>query len=74
MKGAGRVDITVNGKRESILQDITVMDLLKSKEFEPNMVSIEINQNIIDRTMYGTTKINEGDIVEFLFYMGGGNL
>ncbi|HSN03388.1 MAG TPA: MoaD/ThiS family protein [Nitrospira sp.] len=36
------------------------------------MVAVEVNDKMIDRDHLATTQLNEGDQVEFLFYMGGG--
>jgi sulfur carrier protein len=46
--------------------------LLKTKKIEPQMVAVEVNDKVLDREHLGTTPLNEGDQVEFLFYMGGG--
>jgi sulfur carrier protein len=48
------------------------MDLLRAKEIEPQMVSVELNSTIVDREAYATTLLKEGDMLELLFFMGGG--
>ncbi len=63
--------IQINGKLEEI-QAATVTDLLRTKEIEPQMVSVELNSKIVDRGAYSTTALKEGDTLEFLFFMGGG--
>lgn len=65
--------ITINGKPEEIQAD-TVLDLLKSKDIEPQMVSVELNEKMVDREAYEGTRLTEGDKLEFLFFMGGGIL
>jgi sulfur carrier protein len=35
-------------------------------------VAVELNAQMIDRTLLETTPVKEGDQLEFLFYMGGG--
>jgi sulfur carrier protein len=63
--------VKINGKAEEI-QGGTVLDLLKAKKIEPQMVAVEVNDKMLDRDHLATTHLNEGDQVEFLFYMGGG--
>ena len=65
----------INGKDEEIQQDtITVSELLKLKSVKmPDMVSVELNGDILDRENFDTSVVKEGDSVEFLYFMGGGN-
>jgi sulfur carrier protein len=65
------VQVKINGKPEEI-QNGTVLDLLKAKNIEPQMVAVEVNDKVLDRDHLATTPLQEGDQVEFLFYMGGG--
>ncbi|MBY0246887.1 MAG: sulfur carrier protein ThiS [Nitrospiraceae bacterium] len=65
------MQVKINGKSEEV-QGGTVLDLLKTKKIEPQMVAVEVNDKVLDREHLGTTPLNEGDQVEFLFYMGGG--
>ncbi len=65
--------ITINGKSEEIQID-TVLALLESKDIEPQMVSVELNEKMVDREAYEATRLNDGDKLEFLFFMGGGAL
>ena len=63
--------VKINGKSEEI-QSGTVLELLKTKNIEPQMVAVEINNKMLERDDFSTTHLNDGDHVEFLFYMGGG--
>jgi len=63
--------IKINGKDEEV-KDGTILDLLRTKQIEPNMVSVELNSKILDRAEYGTARVQEGDKLEFLYFMGGG--
>ena len=65
------MQITINGKPEEVQAD-TVMDVLKYKEIDPHMVAVELNTHIVERDRLDTTNVQDGDKVEFLFYMGGG--
>ena len=63
--------VKINGKSEDVHSE-TVLDLLKAKNIEPQMVAVEVNDQVLDRDHLATTRLKEGDQVEFLFYMGGG--
>ena len=66
--------LTINGKREELAADrLTVVELLKLKDVSmPDMVSVQINGDILSRTDYGATLVRDNDQVEFLYFMGGG--
>jgi len=65
------MQVKINGKPEEI-QAKTVLDLLQTKEIEPQMVSVEHNQKILEKEEFATTPLKDGDAIEFLYYMGGG--
>jgi sulfur carrier protein len=65
--------ITINGKEEVVPESISVTELLIEKDVEtPEMVSVELNDEILDRIIFETTLLKKGDQVEFLYFMGGG--
>ena len=66
--------LQINGEKEQINVDsITITELLKLKEVKmPEMVSVELNGDILDRDAFDTTNLKEDDEVEFLYFMGGG--
>lgn len=64
--------VKINGKQEEV-QETTLFELLKAKNIEPQMVTVELNSKMIDRSSLNNTRIHEGDEVEFLFFMGGGS-
>ncbi|BCA53003.1 putative Thiamine biosynthesis protein ThiS [Nitrospira sp. KM1] len=63
--------VTVNGKPEETRASV-LLDLLKEKTIEPQMVAVELNDAMIDRASLDSTPLRDGDRIEFLFYMGGG--
>jgi sulfur carrier protein len=65
------MQVKINGKSEEFPGG-TVLDLLKVKKIEPQMVAVEVNDAMIDREHLAATHLKEGDRLEFLFYMGGG--
>ena len=67
------MNLIINGKPEEIDGELTIRDLLLSRGVKtPEMVSVELNGTILAKNDIQTTKITEGDILEFIFFMGGG--
>lgn len=69
------MNIKINGEQEVIEKEsVTISDLLSLKDVKmPEMVSVEHNGDMLDREKFDSTQVNEGDEVEFLYFMGGGN-
>ncbi|WP_408955583.1 sulfur carrier protein ThiS [Natroniella sp. ANB-PHB2] len=65
--------IKVNGEKVEFEVELTVSELLKKEDVEmPDMVSVELNGEILDRGNFDNQVIKDGDQVEFLYFMGGG--
>jgi sulfur carrier protein len=65
------MQVKINGKPEEFSGG-TVLELLNAKKIEPQMVAVEVNDSMVEREQLGATQLKEGDRLEFLFYMGGG--
>ena len=66
------MNITVNGKRETLESLCTVTEYLKSKNIRPGTVVIEHNGEIPQRDKWDSVTLREGDELEILVLMGGG--
>jgi len=67
------MQLIINGKEEKVADVRTVTDLLKNRGIEtPEMVSVELNSEILSRVDFETTQLKENDQLEFLYFMGGG--
>ena len=67
--------ITINGKEISIPEnpDRTIDSLLEELDVSQRLyVTVEHNGEILDRDSFTGTPVKEGDIIEFLYFMGGG--
>jgi|DewCreStandDraft_4_1066084.scaffolds.fasta_scaffold16148_4 O-acetylhomoserine (thiol)-lyase len=67
--------LKINGKEEEINKEhLTIEELLKIKEVKmPDMVSVQLNEEIISKENYSKIKLKENDEIDFLYFMGGGN-
>jgi len=68
------MQVLINGEPEELEQDtLSITELLTLKKVEsPDMVSVQLNGEFIDRQDYSTTMLSEKDALEFLYFMGGG--
>ena len=67
--------ITVNGESQEVTLPLTLTELIKQNHVEqPDMVSVQVNDDFADRTEWDNIQIKEGDSVDFLYFMGGGRL
>ena len=68
-------NIQVNGKEQIIeAASISVLELIKlNNVLNPDMVSVQLNGEFVDREVYTSTLVNANDEVDFLYFMGGGS-
>lgn len=65
--------ITVNGEARELALPLTVAELIThDKVLQPDMVSVQVNEQFLDRSEFATRQLSEGDEVDFLYFMGGG--
>ena len=67
--------ITVNGQAQEVNLPLALTELIKQNNVEqPDMVSVQVNDDFVDRTEWDDIQIKDGDSVDFLYFMGGGSL
>ncbi len=65
--------LIVNGEDQEVQLPLTVSELIKlNNVFQPEMVSVQVNEEFVEREDFDTLQLNEGDSVDFLYFMGGG--
>jgi sulfur carrier protein len=65
------MEILLNGNQHTIDQNYNLENLINSLELNGKF-AIEINQNIIPRSEYTSTKLHAGDKIEIVEAIGGG--
>ena len=67
--------IQVNGEAQEVQLPLTLSELIKQNNVQqPEMVSVQVNEDFVDRSEWDGIQIKEGDSVDFLYFMGGGSL
>lgn len=68
------MQISMNGEKRQVDENLTIAGLLTVEKVESlEMVSVQVNGEVIDQALYQETGINDGDEVDFLYFMGGGS-
>ncbi|MBP2032905.1 sulfur carrier protein [Clostridium algifaecis] len=66
--------IKVNGEDKEIKDGVNVTEILKIENVEmPDMVSVQLNDEFIDRDKFDATILKQNDKIDFLYFMGGGS-
>ena len=65
--------IFVNGEVKDISLPLNITGVVKQLLVEnPEMVSVQVNEEFAEREDWDNIQVNEGDKVDFLYFMGGG--
>jgi len=68
-----KMQISINGEIIKMSKPLTVAELLEVRGIEsPDMVSVELNNQILANDVFAATVLQENDAVEFIYFMGGG--
>ena len=67
--------IYVNGDAQEVNLPLNVSELIKQSDVQqPEMVSVQVNEEFAEPEDWEKIQLNEGDKVDFLYFMGGGSL
>ena len=66
-------DITLNGETHLIDNVVSVRELLAGLGLDPAKIAVERNLEIVPRSQYGEVMVGEGDRLEIVHFIGGGN-
>ena len=66
------VEIVLNGDRRSVPSGLSVADLLVFLEIDPSRVAVERNREIVRKPAWDQTRVDAGDQLEVVWFVGGG--
>lgn len=65
--------IKANGKDIVLEKELTVKELLSNQNVEmQDYVTVQLNEEFVAKEAFETLLLKDGDVVEFLYFMGGG--
>ncbi len=65
--------VTINGETRSLSGAMSVRELLSSLGMDPAKIAVERNLEIVPRSQYGAVQVGQGDRLEIVHFIGGGN-
>ena len=66
--------VTVNGEALELENAVNIKELLViAKAEQPDYVTVQKNEEFIDHSGFEDTFVEDGDTIEFLYFMGGGS-
>ena len=66
------ITISVNGERMACPANLELRDLLKHLGYQPEVVVVELNGEILSRSQWGGRMVVESDVMEVVTIVGGG--
>ena len=64
--------LTVAGEKKEFNDGLTVSQLIEAQSEDALYVTVSINDEFVARDEHDNIVLKDGDVVEFLYYMGGG--
>ena len=72
MKKVKKIEIKINGKVIKTKDNIKLSALLKNLKIPIKKVAIELNQEIVDKTILNKINLKKNDKIEIVHFIGGG--
>jgi thiamine biosynthesis protein ThiS len=72
MNGSPSIRVRLNGVERDVAAGRTVTELLQFLDLRPELVVVERNREILERARYDHVRIEEGDALELVHFVGGG--
>jgi len=67
------ISIQLNGDPHKAGAGMSIADLVRSLELDPAKVAVELNREIVPRSTLADVKVAEGDDLEIVHFVGGGD-
>ena len=73
MHSDGTISITVNGEHRRVAAGLTIAGLAEELGLVPEKVAVERNLEIVPRSTLASVRIEDGDEIEIVHFVGGGD-
>jgi len=64
--------IQLNGEAREVNDNLTVSELLQSLALTGKRIAVEVNEEIVPRSLHGEVRLSENDRIEVVHAIGGG--
>jgi len=62
----------VNDEPRTLAAETTVAQLVATLGLGPRRIAVELNRAVVPRAEYDATRLNDGDQIEIIHFVGGG--
>jgi thiazole synthase len=69
----GTITISVNGEHKRVAAGLTIAQLASELGLVPEKVAVERNLEVVPRSQIGTVTVEDGDELEIVHFVGGGD-
>jgi sulfur carrier protein len=66
------MEIVINGRRQTLAENITVAELLQTLNLSGKPVAVEVNRELTPKQRHTEYRLSEGDVLEIVTLVGGG--
>jgi thiamine biosynthesis protein ThiS len=67
-----RMKLHINGDERTFDSPLTLAALIEVLDMKPDRVAVELNRDIVPRDRWAETRLNDGDRLEVVHFVGGG--
>ena len=67
-----RMQLTVNGAPQEVPDGLTVRGLIEHLGLTEGPVAVECNREVVPRATHAERRLNPGDVLEIVHFVGGG--
>lgn len=66
--------VQLNGESREVRDQATLDDLVSELSLQPARIAIELNKDVVRRGKWAETVLAEGDRIEIVHFVGGGEV
>jgi thiamine biosynthesis protein ThiS len=67
------MNVIINGESKRFDSATTLADLIDQLGMKPDRVAVELNRELVPRERWATTWVADGNRLEIVHFVGGGN-
>ena len=66
------MQLVINGQEKDMPSSVTITQMLRELDITGSHIAVALNFQVVPRSSYDQTPLNEGDKVEIVHAVGGG--
>jgi sulfur carrier protein len=66
------LQVQINGETRDVPERSSLSELIGELSLAPQRIAVEVNQQIVRRSEWAQTTLNDGDRIEIVHFVGGG--